>query len=274
MARGTNAQKAVQLFDQLAASNGWGAADAWKGIAELLLTCQRQHHGKWEDFYGVVVYRESNDFKTTKKGPNATITRAGQLTRFLAIQLGCQPDEVCARIGRYWREPTIAGLQQHNLVGHAFRSLIVRSLEHYGAKGIRYEEELAAREIFPGYKLTTRSVNPSIDIVALRGDTPVAMLSSRWRFRHDRVDVPEEALAYQAPASRVYGGLPYYAVVGEFSAARIAKILAVAPPLHPQGPVNAAVHFNPELLTQGLGENGRIAALRSLEWLIAQTHTW
>jgi len=50
--------------------------------------------------------------------------------------------------------------------------------------------------------------------------------------------------------------------------------LGTCPPENPHGALNAAVHFAPQLLTNGLKENGRVQYLRSLEWLIAETSDW
>jgi hypothetical protein len=206
MARGINAKLAVQEYHRVRELHGYSAADAWKGIAELLLSCEVQVGRAWQPFHGVVVYRESNDFKVAADGlPGGTIRKAERMTAFLATQLACSREELCGRVGAYWRLPLISGLQQHNLVGHAFRSIITEILSQYGAPGIRYEEEVSATELFKGWPLKTRSRRPMIDIVAFKGPLPVAMLSTRWRFRHDRVDFIDEAHAYSPPALRMFG---------------------------------------------------------------------
>lgn len=195
MPRGPNAHLAVALFDALLERAGWGQSEAWKGIASLLLTCDLQGRRQWEPFHDVVVYRESNDFEVLASGPNSHLRKAEKLTQYLAEQLGVPRPELCAAIAQYWRHPQVSALQQHNLVGNAFRSLVTRSLELFGGNDITYVEEQSARALFTGHNLITRSENPKIDIVAFRADKPVAMLSTRWRFRHDRVDLTDEALA-------------------------------------------------------------------------------
>jgi hypothetical protein len=42
----------------------------------------------------------------------------------------------------------------------------------------------------------------------------------------------------------------------------------------PKSDITAAVHFAPDLVTKGLTQNGRMAQLKSLEWLIEQTYNW
>ncbi len=62
-------------------------------------------------------------------------------------------------------------------------------------------------------------------------------------------------------------------MLGEFSPARLEKVLknAVGAGLNPS--IDGAVHFNPDLITntKALGENGRTAGLEALEWLIDET---
>src|SRR5438445_6209976 len=100
MARGENAELAADMYNKFRAANNWPASDAWKGIAELLLTCEIQRGGSWVPFHNVVVYRESNDFYLDEKEqPSSAILRAEQLSAYLAKQLGCEMDDLCKRIG-------------------------------------------------------------------------------------------------------------------------------------------------------------------------------
>ena len=273
MPRSANAQLAIDLYEALQRQHGWNAASAWQGIARLLLSCNRWRNG-WQQFHDVVVYRESNDFRVGARGPNAVIRRAESLSVLLAEELAVPRAELCEKIATYWRHPNIAGLQPHNLFGHAFRSLTVHVLETFGDPGITYAEEVSPFVEFPGHPFTTRSRNAKIDIVARRDDVTVALISSRWRFRHDRVEVVEEALAYAHAARRQNPGCRFYASVGEFSPNRLDKILSNCPPAQPQGALTAAVHFAPQLIIDGLAENGRIRNLQSLEWLIGETWIW
>jgi hypothetical protein len=159
-------------------------------------------------------------------------------------------------------------------VGHAFRSLTVNILQRFGSPEIQYEEEVDPHREFPGFDFRTRSKKPSIDIVARKRGRTVALMSSRWRFRHDRVDVVEEALAYSGAAHRHNPNCDLLAVVGEFAPNRVERILSNCPPAHAHPPLSAAVHFAPNLISNGLRENGRLAALKGLDWLIARTFEW
>jgi hypothetical protein len=273
VANSANAQLAVGMYEALRQQYGWTAKDAWHGIARLLLTCEVWNRG-WQPLSQVVIYRESNDFKTGPRGPSATLRRADSLTTFLAHELGVARNQLCQTIATYWRNPLIAALQPHNLAGHAFRSIVVHALKTWGDSGITYEEEVSPHKEFPGQTFATRSKEPRIDIVARRSTVTVALISSRWRFRHDRVDVVEEAMAYAPAATRHNPKCQLYACVGEFSPNRLDKILSNCPPLQPRGALSATVHFAPTLITHGLRENGRMQHLKSLEWLIAETHRW
>lgn len=273
MPRSFNAQLAIDLYEALRVRNGWNAASAWKGIAQLLLSCDRWERG-WQAFHDVVVYREANDFRVGAHGPNIVMRRADMLACFLAAELGIPRADLCDEIAAYWRHRDIAGLQPHNLAGHAFRSLTVHILETFGDKGITYSEEVSPYEEFPGQQFITRSNDPKIDIIARRDNVTVALISSRWRFRHDRVDVVEEAMAYAPAARRHNPKCRFYASVGEFSPNRLDKVLGNCPPAQPRGALNAAVHFAPKLITSGLRQNGRTRHLKSLDWLIGETRNW
>ena len=201
------------------------------------------------------------------------LQRAEQLSAYLAEELGIPRTELCSTIGQYWRTPVVAKFQPHNLVGHSFRSLIVNALTIFGDTDIDYQEEVSPHDEFPGYHFGTRSKRAKIDIIARRGNIPVALISARWRFRHDRVDVIEEALSYAPAARRVNPSCNFYAMLGEFAPNRLEKVLSNCPP-HPNPAISAAVHFAPQLISNGLGENGRLSELRSLDWLIEQTSSW
>jgi hypothetical protein len=276
MPRSANAQLAVEQYNGLQARFQWNRETAWHGIARLLLTCEVYAAGDpgWRPFHNVVVYVDSNRFKIGNTGPNATLRRAGRLTEVLGGQLGISREDLCSQIGLYWHNPVIRPLQYHNLVGHAYRSLIANALQRFGDPEITYEEEVSPHVQFPGSVFTTRSDNAKIDIVAWRQSRMVAMLSVRWRYRHDRVDVIDEAIAYAPAAQRLNPNCKMYAVLGEFDAGRLRNVLANCPPLIPRAAISAAVHFAPQLIRYGLEVNGTLNNLQSLAWLIDETFSW
>ena len=272
MPRSANAQLAVDMYEALQAQNGWTRATAWQGIARLLLSCEVWRHG-WQPFHGVVVYREANDFKNSARVPNAVMRRAEALTAYLANELGVPRAGLCNEIAAYWKHPDVVGLQPHNLVGHAFRSLVVHILKTFGDQGITYAEEISPYQEFPGQQFATRSPGAKIDIIARRGTVTVALISSRWRFRHDRVDVVEEAMAYAPAARRHNTGCRLYASVGESPPTASTRFLAIAPSAasrcaHRRRAFRAAAHHRRPRRKRGL------AHLQSLDWLVRETFTW
>lgn len=273
MPRSKNAQLAVDLYNELQARYNWTAGTAWHGIALLLLSCEI-YRREWETFKDVIVYVDSDRFTEGEKGPHVTMRRAEQLTAYLAEQLGIERQDLCRKIGLYWQHAKVRGVQPHNLVGNAFRSLIALTLQRFGDPGVTYEEEVSPHSEFPGHHFTTRSKRAKIDVIARRNNRTVAILSVRWRFRHDRLDVLDEALAYAPAVQRHNPNSHVYAVIGEFDGGRLRKVLDNCPPIHPHAALSAAVHFAPQLIREGLQENGTLKHLQSLEWLIGETFKW
>ena len=139
MPRSPNAQLAVDLYRNLEELHRWSANSAWQGIARLLLSCEIYRLG-WQPFHDVVTYVDSNRFTVGESGPHATLRRAEHLTAYLATQLGIPRPDLCQNVGLYWQQPKVRPLQPHNLVGHAFRSLINETLHRFGAPGLTFEE--------------------------------------------------------------------------------------------------------------------------------------
>jgi len=279
LTRGSNAQLAVNLYHQLHATHGWSPQDAWKGIALLLLTCgvYTGKHMGWQPFHGAIVYRESNDFFIKNGKQSGALRKAIRLTSYLESLLGLSAGTCCQSVGQYWRQPGVSALQPHNLFGHAFRSIVLEILQLHGSKAVTYKEEVSPKQLFAGAPLHLRSKNPAIDIVAFKGNLPVAMISSRWRYRHDRVDVDAESVAYKSAAMSVgLGACKFYAMLGEFSPARLEKVLKNTIGVSSNPSIDGAVHFKPELITNpnSIGENGRTAVLKPLDWLIGETYKW
>lgn len=267
---------AIDLLKSEITSSGLTDATVWKALARLFLTCDLFENKRtgWRSFQDVVVYRESNDFEIGPKGPNMVMQRAEALSQYLASELNVPRPQLCKTIGAYWRHPLIAKFQPHNLLGNAFRSSLRHILEQFGDPALQFEEEVSPRSEFPGFPFSSRSKDPRIDILARRKNLPVALISVRWRFRHDRVDVIDEAVSYAPAARKMNPNAKFYAFVGEFSPPRLEKILSNCPPLMARGAIDACVHFAPELLWKGLEENGRTLHLKTLQWLINDTYLW
>jgi hypothetical protein len=271
--RSANAQLAVDLYEELQSRFRWTAETAWHGIARLLLSCE-VYRLKWEPFLDVVTHVDSNRFTSGQSGPHATLRRAEQLTAYLAKELSVDRPELCRNIGIYWQNAKIRQVQPHNLVGHAFRSLITTALAKFGDPGIDYEEEVDPPSEFPGYAFPTRSKGAGFNIVARRCGLTVALLATHWRVRHNRLGAVTDALPYKSALYEHNPNGKFYTVLGEFDGGRLRKVLANCPPILPHAAISAAVHFAPQLIREGLQENGTLEHLRSLSWLIGETFQW
>lgn len=268
-----NSQLAVDLYRALQVRHGWTAATAWQGIAQLLLSCEVYRFG-WKSFHDVLTYVDSNRFTCGRSGPCVTLRRAEKLTGYLAAQLNVDRPDLCNNVGLYWQQPQIRKLQPHNLVGHAFRSLIVNVLQLFGDPNLTYEERVDKDSLFPGQDLTKLPKRSKVDIVARRENRIVAILAVRWRVRHNRLQALDEAFAYAPAIQRHNPSGKFYAVLGEFDSGRLRKVLDNCRPQIPHAALSAAVHFAPQLIREGLEGNGELEHLRSLEWLIGETFQW
>jgi hypothetical protein len=278
VARGRNAQIAADLFLETLTERGWDSAqNAWRAIATALLTCElwvSKREG-YTSFHDAIIHRESNDFLISPTGePNATLAASRRLGVYLAAELGVPLADLCTTIGAYARLPQIRNQQPHNLLGHAFRSISTDFLRRFGDEEVTYHEEVDAHDLFPGIPLPGASPKAKIDIVAMRRSTVVALISSKWRYRHDRVEFIEEFNRYLMAARRSNSNCGLYAVTGEFAPSRLHKALEASAPSSRYGPLSATVHFQPLLITQGLGADARVDNLRSFEWLALETRSW
>jgi hypothetical protein len=230
MARiGTNdshANLAVDLYRGLLDSNEWGLGESWLAIAQLLMTCRVWESGTWRGFHGLPVLMERNNYKVTTAGkPNRYLMDAGRVADFLASQLQISPAQLCSNLGLFFDHPDIRGLQPNNPRGHAFRSIVAETISRFGDPALTITEEQSPHALFPGFPMANRSVGAKIDIVVNRGPLVVALVSTRWTYRHDRVDLIDEARAYIPAARNLNPACVYYGVVAEFGKERLKKSL-------------------------------------------------
>jgi len=217
---------------------------------------------------------ESNRFTKGNDRPHATLRRAEQLSSYLAAQLSVDRQELCENIGLYWRQSKIRQNQPHNLVGHAFRSLATTVLSLFGDSGITYEEGVDSSAEFLQHSIKGKSKSPKIDIIARRGNRIVAALAVSWRIRHNRLGVLRDSLSYAPAVQRHNPNCKIYVILGEFDGGRLRKVLANCAPILPHAAISSAVHFAPQLIQEGLRENGTLEYLRSLAWLVGETFRW
>jgi hypothetical protein len=276
---GTNdrhANLAVSLFDQLVSENSWSVDDAWLAVAKLLITCRVFEVGAWRDLYGSPVLMERNNYKISALGRRNQSLKESDLVRdYLATKLVVPREAVCSQLGQFFDQPAIQPLQPNNPRGHAFRSTVARFVERFGDPELDLFEEVSPHDRFPGFSFEGRSKKSRIDILATRKERPVAILSIRWTYRHDRVDMIDEAREYLPAARRTNSNVAFFGVTAEFVPARLKKVIAVTEPVARRGAaLTRLVHLNPYLCRELLGRNGELAHLWSLADLAHSSFSW
>ena len=275
--RGTtddHAELAVDLYGDLLAEHGWELDQAWLAIAVLLMTCEIWRD-EWRAFHDAPVLQESNNYRLTKSGnPNKALSEALLVKEWIAAELDADPDSLCAELGQFLRHPEIVDFQPHNLRGHAFRSLVAETLARFGDPELEVSEEVSPRALFPGYDFVDRSEAARIDIVAQRGPRVVALITTRWTYRHDRVDIIDEALAYVPSARRQNSNCRFFGVTAEFVTARLKKVIDQTAPMRRNAAINRLVHLNPDLPGELLGRNGDLRMMWSLEQMVRDSFGW
>ena len=270
-----HAELAVELYGELLGEYDWQLDQAWLAIALLLMTCDIWRDGEWRSFHGAPVLRESNDYRLTKAGsPNKALSEARLVKEWIAAELDADEDRLCSELGQFFRHPDIAGLQPNNPRGHAFRSLVAETLARFGDPELDVREEVAPRDLFPGHDFGNRSKDARIDIVAQRGPRIVALITTRWTYRHDRVDIIDEARAYMPAARGQNSDCRFYGVTAEFMTARLKKVISETGPVMRNAAIDRLVHLNPELPGELIGRNGDLREMWSLEQMVRDSYNW
>lgn len=279
-----HAELAVQLYGELITQHGWELRQAWLAIAKLLVTCEVWHPLRcpncgwgpgWAEFYDAPVLREQNDYGNKKDGtPNRALADAFLVKERVAAEMSADPDNLCAELGEFFRHPDIVELQPQNPRGHAFRSIVAESLARFGDPRLDVREEVAPRGLFTGHDFGNRSADARIDIVVQRGPRIVALITTRWTYRHDRVDIIDEARAYMPAARGQNRDCRFYGVTAEFGTARLKKVIAETAPVMRNAAIDRLVHLNPELPGELIGKNGDLREMWSLAQMVEDSYNW
>ncbi len=264
--RRETAERVRELFERAVYPQGLQPETAWLGIYQVLLWCEVVHGS------GSLPHIIDTD----KLRPSATgsprsakwVERARKVKCHLAETIGCSSEALPGLVDRLMRSTGYLGVQRQNPLGIAFAELIRHILYRFGAAALEYRTEVPAGELFPGVQLQSRSKRPSIDIVALRSGSPVALISTKWSIRHDRLaDVIDESISYRSAAMRLGIQLPCIFVTNEFDPARLDKVLS-------NDVLAFVAHVCPRLVTEVCGLNGRLSELKDIPFLVQQTHHW
>ncbi len=270
-----NAELAVRMYGELLDEHGWGLDRAWLAISSLLMTCDLWWDGGWHPFHDAPVLRESNVYGLTRTGdPNPALTDAFRVKERLAVGFAVADADVCATLGRFFREPRLLGLQPNNPRGHAFRSLVAETLARFGDPALGVAEAISPHDVFAGFDRFAAGRGSRIDIVVRRGDHLVALITTHWTYRHTRVGILRDAEAYM-PAVRVLNAdCRFYGVTAEFGTARLKKVIAETAPVMRNAVIDRLVHLNPELPGDLIGKNGELREMWSLAQMVEDSYNW
>lgn len=270
-----HAELAVALYSQDLDGRGWELDHSWVAIARLLMTCEIWRNGEWQAFHDAPVLRESNDYRLNLDNqPNKALRDALEAKGRLAAAMQIDPGQVCGEIGQFFRQPGIVGLQPNNPRGHAFRSIVAATLDRFGDQELEMTEEVSPHDLFPGYDFGNRSADARIDIVVKRRNILVALISTRWTYRHDRVDLIDEARAYMPAALGQNGTCRFFGVVSEFGSARLSKVIEQTRPNMTNAAIDRLVHLNPELPRYFSPYNQYLENMWSLEQMVRDSENW
>ena len=269
-----NAEAAVRAFIVEVTNKEWELGEAWLAIAGLLMTCEIWDNPRktWMIYFDQPVLRESNDYKLLSNGiPNQALKEAALIGDYIAEKLYVPRQDLCSHLGTYMKALSI---QPNNPRGHAFRSIVAEVLARYGDPSMTIQEEVNPYALFPNHQFNLRSKNPRIDIVAYRDDLPVALCSTRWTYRHDRVDMLEEARAYITAARQVNPTISFFGITAEINPARLQKVVSQTLPLVENADINRLVHLHAPLATTVINHNGDLMQLMDLADWVDGSHSW
>ena len=192
--------------------------------------------------------------------------RARDVNDYIARSLGVRPSSVAGAVDKLMSLPAFAGKQRQNPLGEGFIGAILGVLSDAGAQGITYRAEAPSTDFFPGITIPGRSSIPKIDVVALKEDRLVAIISAKWSLRHDRLsDITNECPVYKEAAFRHWRVRPaYYVVTNEFMPARLQRLTSDAC-------VDGVVHVHAPLVTQVCKLQAQVLDLTDL---IQLTRSW
>jgi hypothetical protein len=270
-----HAELAVSLYTDLLRQRDLTLGHAWQAVAQVLMSTQVWDRGEWHELLGELVMMERNNYRLNKDGsPNRALRDAKLIGDHLAQALGVSRETLPAYVGLYFRVPEIAPLQPNNLRGHAFRSIVAETLARYGDPALTISEELPVRDLFPGWDFGNRSDEARVDLTARRQGHIVALVSTRWTYRHDRVDMIDEARAYVPAARNANRNAVFFGVTAEIGTARLRKVINETVPLHPNAAIKRLVHLNPALASTVIKKNGPLGHMWSLADFVNDSWNW
>ena len=148
--------------------------------------------------------------------------------------------------------------QRQNPLGIGFVSSLLVLLEHFASPDYQFmPEEAIGKIVFRGIREAPRSAP---DIVVVKGDTEIAVVSAKWSLRHDRLkDLKDECNYFKT----LMGSLKFYAATNEYDPARLSKVLE-------DYRIDGLFHVNRGLVVDVAQVDGRLERLFDLSKLLRQ----
>ena len=102
----------------------------------------------------------------------------------------------------------------------------------------------------------------------------MALITTRWTYRHDRVDIVDEARAYMPAARSLNQDCRFFGVTAEFGGSRLKKVINQTAPTMHNSAIDRLVHLNPLLPGDLIGKNGELQKMWSLEQMVQDSGNW
>lgn len=184
-------------------------------------------------------------------------SRALAVKDALAQEFGCSPDDLANKVDLLLKSEIFTRApQRQNPLGIGFVTSLLLLLEHFSSRDYAFLTEKAIGEVvFKGIREAPRS---KPDIVVVRNDSEVALISAKWSLRHDRLkDLKDECAYFKTLAPR----LKFYAVTNEYSPSRLDKVIG-------DYRIDNVFHVCRKLVVDAAGVDGRTARLLDLSDLL------
>lgn len=264
-------ETATQLFDSAIFPGGEpNPKSAWAGIYQCLLWYEELPKAILGHSRLPHIIDANRLTKSQDRGASIWQRHAIAIEDYLAVRWEIAPESVSDRVDLLMKSQGYAGLQRHNILGAAFAVLVKLALQRFGVQDPRvtYELEVPGANAFPGVQIPTRSVNPSIDLLVRKSGKNIGIISTKWSYRHDRVDdLTTECRAYKNAATYTDTKLFYYIATNEFDPARTDKLVS-------DKCVDRVIHVHKELVTGVCKLNGRLKNLWDLSDLLESSNNW
>lgn len=235
-------QEYAEVARHVLAPHLMDASTVWRGLYQLLMWFERD-----------VPHIIDGD----KLARGVWRARAEAVHAALASEFDCAISEVPSKVDLLLKSPIFTSPpQRQNPLGIGFVSSLVVVLEYFASHDYQFmPEEAIGKTVFRGIREAPRSAP---DIVAVKGDAEIAVISAKWSLRHDRLkDLKDECSYFKT----LMGSLKFYAVTNEYDPARLSKVLE-------DYRIDGLFHVNRRLVVDVAQVDGRLERLFDLSKLL------